>query len=542
MNKVLVLGGYGGFGGRLSRRLAEQGWRVLVAGRDAEAGRAFCAQVSGTEAVVVDRNAPLAPVFAELLPDLVIDAAGPFQSSGYQVPDACIEAGISYIDLADARSFVTGIRTLDQRAKEAGVFVIAGASSVPALSGAVIRELAGSMSDVRSVDVAISASNRATAGPSVAAAILSYVGKPVRLWRGRRWVEATGWHLLQRETYSINGVNPLTRLTALADVPDHDIVPSDVAGEPATTFRAGPEFAFQLLAVWLLSWPVKWGWLRSLSPMSNSLRYLQGLTAGFGSNRSAMSVTVGGIEHGRPMVRRWTLIADNGDGPEIPTMAAVLLTDMARQNILPCGAMHGGSLLSLEQFKPLFDDLAIRHAITELACLPLYSRVMGSDFEMLPGSVKALHTVIGDAGAQGTATILRGRSVLARLVCALMGFPSSGETKLHVWLSERNGVERWTRSFGVNTFSSELYQRGRRLIERFGPLRFTFDLPGSPDGLKMIMKGWSIFHIPLPLILAPRCRASEWEEDGTFCFEVELAFLWHAKIIRYTGRLQADGA
>lgn len=33
MTAVLVIGGYGGFGARIARRLAADGWTVLVAGR-----------------------------------------------------------------------------------------------------------------------------------------------------------------------------------------------------------------------------------------------------------------------------------------------------------------------------------------------------------------------------------------------------------------------------------------------------------------------------------------------------------------------------
>ncbi|MDB5685685.1 MAG: saccharopine dehydrogenase, partial [Rhizorhabdus sp.] len=42
MSRILVLGGYGGFGGRIARRLVAAGHEVLVAGRDPEKARAFC--------------------------------------------------------------------------------------------------------------------------------------------------------------------------------------------------------------------------------------------------------------------------------------------------------------------------------------------------------------------------------------------------------------------------------------------------------------------------------------------------------------------
>lgn len=68
-----------------------------------------------------------------------------------------------YVAIADSRDFVCSIRTLDEAAEAAGVVVLSGASSVPALSGAVVRHLARGIDKVRAVEMAISASNKVTA-------------------------------------------------------------------------------------------------------------------------------------------------------------------------------------------------------------------------------------------------------------------------------------------------------------------------------------------------------------------------------------------
>lgn len=354
--KVIVLGGYGGFGARLSRRLAADGWRVLVAGRNQAKAVAFAGQVPGAQGLVADRNGDLASLLREHAPLMLIDAAGPFQGSTYRVPEACIATGVNYLDLADGRDFVCGIGALDAAARAAGVAIVSGASSVPALSGAVVRELARGLTRIETVELAISASDRAVAGTSVATAILGYAGQPVPLWAGAGWREGTGWHSLRRESYVVPGLKPLRRLVGLVDVPDHALLPDRLPGRPAVTFRAGPEFAFQTLAVWLLSWQVKWGWLRSLAPLAPWLRPLQRLTAFLCSDRSAMAVEL----LGNGAVRRWTLLADRGDGPEVPTLAAQLFARRIAVGTLEHGARDAGSDLTLADFAPLFDALAIR--------------------------------------------------------------------------------------------------------------------------------------------------------------------------------------
>jgi hypothetical protein len=536
--KVLVLGGYGGFGARLSRRLAGDGFEVLVAGRNLESAKALASQLPNARALKADRNGDISAILHEHRPFLLIDAAGPFQYSDDRVPRACMKSGVHYIDLADARDFVGAVGSLDEEAKTAGVAIISGASSVPALSRAVVAELAEGMQPVRSIEMSISASNRATAGASVASAILSYVGKPVRLWRGRRWLSATGWHMLKRETYAVAGKRRLHRLVALADVPDHDLLVDETIGHPSVVFRAGPEFAFQTLALWLLSWPVAWGWLSSLRRIARFLLPLQGLTARFGTARSAVTIAVKGTEQGAMKARRWTLIAENGDGVEVPTLPAQLLARALRDDRISPGARHAGGLLSLADFRTLFRDLAISEETTEAPYTPLYRRVMGTEFERLSEPVRAMHEVIGDGGAKGEAVVTRGTSFVARLIAGVFGFPAAGKHELHVSFEEQNGIEQWTRDFSGQRFSSHLSEDNGRLVERFGPFRFAFDLPIHGNGLSMEMRRWSFLRIPLPLFLAPQSAAHEWTEDDRFQFDVPVALPLIGPVVHYRGWLQ----
>ena len=127
---------------------------------------------------------------------------------------------------------------------------------------------------------------------------------------------------------------------------------------------------------------------------------------------------------------------------------------------------------------------------------------------------------------------MRGRGRLARLVAAAMRFPPGGAVPLHVAFAEQDGVERWTRDFGGHRFSSELSGKGGLLQERFGAIRFVFALPSAPDGLEMQLKRWSVLGIPLPLFLAPRIAAREYEEAGRFRFDVRVAMPLVGEVIQ----------
>jgi short subunit dehydrogenase-like uncharacterized protein len=112
--KVLILGGYGTFGGRLARLLADEPKLTLViAGRSHPKAQAFCAGLRAQAEVVplaFDRDADAERQLREVAPDIVVDASGPFQMYGdpYRVVRAALALGIDYLDLADSSDFVTG--------------------------------------------------------------------------------------------------------------------------------------------------------------------------------------------------------------------------------------------------------------------------------------------------------------------------------------------------------------------------------------------------------------------------------------------------
>ena len=128
--RILIVGGYGAFGARVAERLArEAALEIIIAGRSNEKAAAYAQELARTAKARLthaELNATTATADAirALGARVVINASGPFQSQDYGLARACIDAGCHYVDLADARHFVTGITTLDAHAKAAGVAVI----------------------------------------------------------------------------------------------------------------------------------------------------------------------------------------------------------------------------------------------------------------------------------------------------------------------------------------------------------------------------------------------------------------------------------
>ena len=361
MKSVVVLGGYGNFGRRIVASLArEPDCRVFVCGRNAELAAQVAQQEGGgAEPLSLDCHAPdLASELRRVGAAIVIHTAGPFQGQSYAVPQACIGAGAHYIDLADGRAFVCGIKALDAAARYNDVLVVSGASSLPALSSAVVDTLRTRFSSIDSIDHGIT-SGAKPPGQATMTGVLAYAGKPLRQWRAGEWHSAFGWQGITRRRYP-HPVN--ARWIAHCDVPDLELFPERYRPVRSVQFRAGVGLAGSMFGLWAASWLVRAGLLRNLVRYVPDLHRAASALERHGSKCSAMHVTVRGLGHnGTPAVHTWYLVAEQDHGPFIPCFPAIALArKILRNEIAARGATPCMGLLTVEEILEVGHGLSLR--------------------------------------------------------------------------------------------------------------------------------------------------------------------------------------
>ncbi|MDR0479779.1 MAG: saccharopine dehydrogenase NADP-binding domain-containing protein [Burkholderiaceae bacterium] len=353
--RIIVLGGKGNFGARICRELArEPGIECIAASRAA----------TGSGAARLDMDAPdFARQLAALRPGLVIHCAGPFQGQDYRVARAACEAGAHYIDLSDGRDFVANFAdALNGQATAAGICAVSGASSVPGLSSAVVDYLARGFSAIDEIQIVIAPGQQAPRGPAPVQAVFGYAGAPVRCMRQGRWETAYGWQSIR--ALRLEGLG--MRWAAICDVPDLALFPLRYAGVRAVEFRAALELKSQHAALWLAAALRRIGLPLPLARHAEWLNRISNrLLDRFGSPNGGMMVRVCGTRpSGECGVSTWSLVAPEGNGPEIPCMAALLLAGrLARSALAARGAMPCMGLLTLEDFTPRFDTWGMRTVI-----------------------------------------------------------------------------------------------------------------------------------------------------------------------------------
>ena len=349
--RILVLGGYGHFGGRICRALANDA-TLIIAGRDeVKANLAARALGSRHEGATLDYTAhDLAARLRALHADAVVHTCGPFQEQSYHVARACVEAGAHYMDLADGRAFVAGIAELDAAARERGVLVTSGASTLPALSSAVIDEHRAHFSRLDSIDISIAPGQQTPRGVATLEAVLSYCGQPFDAWEQGRWQTVHGWLGLHRFRYPDFGARWLAR----CDVPDVQLFPARYAGVQRVRFDAGLELAIAQGAFWLLAGIVRAGWVGNAgrSRFAGLLHRLGPYFDWMGGNTGGMHVGLAGVDReGRVARVDWHLLARRGHGPEIPCLPAIVLArKLATGALATRGAMPCMGLMTLSAF------------------------------------------------------------------------------------------------------------------------------------------------------------------------------------------------
>jgi hypothetical protein len=497
----------------------------------------------------LDRARDLEPQLRAIAPDLVVDASGPFQAYGenpYRVVEAAITLGIHYLDLSDGADFVRGIARFDEAARARGVFVLSGVSSCPVLTAAVVRRISAGMARVESIAGGIAPSPFAGIGANVIRAIASYAGKPVMLLRDGRKTPAHALIDSRLFTIAPPGRLPLhARRFSLVEVPDLELLPELWPSLRTVWMGVGTVPEIWLRGLNALAWLVRLRLLPSLLPVA-ALIHNTRTQLSWGEHRGGMFVTVSGtLVNGTPVERSWHMIAEADDGPFVPSMAAEAIIRHCLAGRMPKpGARAGVNDVELADYEATF---ARRRIVTGTRQTPqpgepLYRRILGDAYATLPRPLQVMHDLKSELTATGVASVERGKGLLARLAAAIVGFPPAGDdVPLEVAFRVKDGRELWQRNFAGQRFESTQEEgkgrSARLLCERFGALNFVMVLVVEDEHMRLMMRRWSLFSVPLPLVLAPRIHAYEFAEAGRFRFHVEISHPLTGLIVRYRGWL-----
>lgn len=366
MKKIVVLGGYGNFGKRIVEELSQLTDIVIyVAGRDAQKANHLIDKLSRQSKAellpfAIDITATnFQQQLQALAPFLIIHTSGPFQGQDFHVPEICIDIGAHYIDLADDRRFVCDIKQLDTKASNNNVLAVSGASSVPGLSSVILDHYHSEFSQIDTIDIAIAPGNKAERGEATVRGILSYTGHPFPIFKGGNWVNGYGW--MDSRKIKFNNDDEIRSL-ANVDVPDLELFPERYSVTDTVKFQAGLELKLLHQTMVFMAWLAKKKIVKNWAPLTKPIMKTSNLLKSFGTDRGYMRVLITGKDlRLNPKTIKWTLTADNGVGPYIPTLSTIIIAKKLINNQLDIrGAMPCLGLYTLDEFLPYAKQLDLQ--------------------------------------------------------------------------------------------------------------------------------------------------------------------------------------
>jgi saccharopine dehydrogenase (NAD+, L-lysine-forming) len=146
---VLLLGAAGSSGRLIAAELAARGLSLRLAGRRpgplGDLARTLTADGATTEVHTVDASDAASLVEAIGGVGVVLSTVGPFVRRAGPVIDACLDAGVSYVDIANEWPAVRGLLDRDEQARARQVALVTGAGFGPAATETLVLRLVGRM-------------------------------------------------------------------------------------------------------------------------------------------------------------------------------------------------------------------------------------------------------------------------------------------------------------------------------------------------------------------------------------------------------------
>jgi Domain of unknown function (DUF4166) len=168
---------------------------------------------------------------------------------------------------------------------------------------------------------------------------------------------------------------------------------------------------------------------------------------------------------------------------------------------------------------------------------PLFKTLLGREFDALDARVREVHD--GQSRRlRGVATIERGTSLIARLLCASALLPRNQKAlPVTVQITISDHGEIWTRCFDTSApMRSTLRECSGFLVERLGLATMKFWLERRGGGINWCLCGISAFGCSLPLSWF-RIATYTGANRGRYCFDVYAELRGIGKLIRYQGEL-----
>lgn len=163
----MLYGATGYTGTLISQHALERGHRPVLAGRSDPAVSALAEKLNLPHRVVaLDDTAALHEALCEV--ELVLNAAGPFLRTASPLAEACLSAGVHYVDISNELQVFRTLYGLDPRARHANITIMPGVGFGVVATNCLARHVSDAVGGAEHLEVGTKAAS-GQQGPGVSA-------------------------------------------------------------------------------------------------------------------------------------------------------------------------------------------------------------------------------------------------------------------------------------------------------------------------------------------------------------------------------------
>jgi saccharopine dehydrogenase-like NADP-dependent oxidoreductase len=239
--------------------------------------------------------------------NVVVHCAGPFHHRDTRVLQACIDAGVHYVDVSDHPSYTRKAIALQSKAQQAGITAVVNTGIFPGISNSMVRQNVEQLDQPESIHLSYVVGGSGGAGLTVMRTTFLGLQRPFQAWLKGRWQTVKPYS--QRETiefpapYGRSGVYWF-------DMPEtFTLAQAFPVANVVTKFGTVPDFYNYL------TWSVARGWhpwllrqaavIEFLSQVSYAMTQVTDRFSGIGV---AIRSEVSGLKDGQPATSISTLV------------------------------------------------------------------------------------------------------------------------------------------------------------------------------------------------------------------------------------------
>ncbi len=242
--------------------------------------------------------------------NVVVHCAGPFHHRDTRVLQACIEAGVHYVDVSDHPSYTRKAIALQSAAHQAGITAVVNTGIFPGISNSMVRLSVEQLDQPESIHLSYVVGGSGGAGLTVMRTTFLGLQRPFQAWLRGAWQTVNPYS--DRETIAFPAPYGRTGVYWF-DMPEtFTLAQTFPVATVVTKFGTVPDFYNYL------TWSVARGWhpwllrqtavIEFLSQVSYAMTQVTDRFSGIGV---AIRAEVSGLKDGRPTQSVSTLVHPN---------------------------------------------------------------------------------------------------------------------------------------------------------------------------------------------------------------------------------------